>query len=435
MLRQFTAVISAMLLSLSLAQSVPAAKHSAQVATEWFGLSLELVQQTPGFSPPVASRAFGYMGVTLYEAVVTGMPGYRSLAGQLNDLSRLPRPEAARVYHWPSAVNSALYTLSRHLLQAERRENAARIQALYEQLRQGFGAEPGSDQEVLARSQAYGAALAEAIFEWSRSDGGHQGHERSFPADYLAPVGAGKWLSTPPGFARALQPYWGQNRPFVLKSGEECGDTAHPAYSEAAGSEFYAQALEVYQASQTLSDEQRQIALFWSDDPGQTSTPPGHWVSILGQIVEEQRLPLDQAAEAYAKLGIAVADAFIGCWKLKYQYNLLRPVSYIRQVLGQPGWMPLLATPPFPEYPSGHSVQSAAAAQVLTQLFGPNFAFTDHTHSARGLKPRRFASFNQAAEEAAISRLYGGIHFRAAIADGLTQGRCIGRKVLTLRFR
>lgn len=434
MLRRLIPILSSVVLSASLAQSTATANHSAEVATRWFGLSLELVQQTPGFSPPVASRAFGYMGVTLYEAVVPGMPGHQSLAGQLNGLSRVPRP-AAKAYHWPSVANSALFTLSRHLLQAQRRENASRIQALYEQLLLGFRAEPGLGQEVLARSQAHGTALAEAIFEWSRSDGGHQAHQRSFPADYVAPVGIGKWLSTPPAFARALQPYWGNNRPFVLGSGDECASTAPPAYSEEANTEFYRQALEVYQTSQILSDEQRQIALFWADDPGRTATPPGHWISILTQLVSERKLTLDRAAEAYAKLGMALADAFIGCWKLKYKYNLLRPVTYIRQVLGQQGWMPILDTPPFPEYPSGHSVQSAAAAQVLTQLFGENFAFTDHTHAARGLEPRFFASFNQAAEEAAISRLYGGIHYRAAIEDGLAQGRCIGARVSAMRFR
>jgi hypothetical protein len=154
----------------------------------------------------------------------------------------------------------------------------------------------------------------------------------------------------------------------------------------------------------------------------------------LNQLVSEQGYSLDRAAEAYAKLGIAVADSFIGCWNAKYDYNVLRPITYIQSTIDG-NWQPLLNTPPFPEYPSGHSVQSAAAAVVLTELFGENFAFTDHTHDDHGLEPRSFASFNQAAEEAAVSRLYGGIHFRAAIENGLEQGRCIGEKVVRLEFR
>lgn len=158
------------------------------------------------------------------------------------------------------------------------------------------------------------------------------------------------------------------------------------------------------------------------------------WFSLAGRLVQqEQGAPLDRAAEAYARVGMAVADAFISCGSCKYRYNLLRPVTYIQR-LTDPRWLPMLPTPPFPEYASGHSVQAAAAAQVLTDLFGAR-AFTDRTHVDRGFAPRTFASFVQAAEEAAISRRYGGIHFRPAIERGLEQGRCIGRKASALRFR
>ena len=196
------------------------------------------------------------------------------------------------------------------------------------------------------------------------------------------------------------------------------------------GSAFYAEANECYRVTSDLTPDQEMIARFWSDDPGQTATPPGHSISIVTQVARELILTLDRAAEAYAKVGIAVADAFISCWRTKYQYNLLRPVTYIRRVI-DPSWTPLLVTPPFPEYTSGHSVQSAAAAQVLTGLFG-ELAFSDHTHDARGLPSRSFRSFREAAEEAAISRMYGGIHFRAAIERGLEQGACIGEQVTAL---
>jgi len=190
----------------------------------------------------------------------------------------------------------------------------------------------------------------------------------------------------------------------------------------------------VYNTETHLTPEQRDIALFWADDPGATATPPGHWISILNQVLETQGVVLDRAAEAYAKVGIALADSFIGCWHAKYQYNLIRPVTVIRAKL-DPDWLPLVNTPPFPEYPSGHSVQSAAAAEVLTDLFGDRYAFTDQTHADRGYLPRSFESFRAAAEEAAISRLYGGIHYRSAIEQGLAEGRCIGQQVNAIVFR
>jgi membrane-associated phospholipid phosphatase len=182
-----------------------------------------------------------------------------------------------------------------------------------------------------------------------------------------------------------------------------------------------------------LTSQQQAIVFFWADAPGATATPAGHSISILTQVLREHGAPLDRAAEAYARVGMAVADAFISCWSCKYRYNLLRPVTYIQRLI-DPRWLPVLPTPPFPEYTSGHSVQAAAAALVLADLFGAR-AFTDRTHTDRGFAPRPFASFFQAAEEAAISRLYGGIHFRPAIERGLEQGRCIGRKVGSLRFR
>lgn len=406
----------------SLKTPVATSNYDATVATKWFDLFLELVQETKGFSPPVASRAFGYLGVTLYETVVPGMEDYKSLAGQLNDLDVLTRVEADQIYDWSVAANSALAEITRKLFTNASEEGKAKIQ----QLEQAFVS--GSSPEVIERSEDYGRAMAEAIYAWSLEDGSQT------QLEYVVSSDAGAWQPTAPKFAEALLPQWGNNRPFVLESGDECKITPALTYSEEKDSAFYEEGLEVYETSQTLTDEQRDIALFWSDDPGKTATPPGHWLSILNQVTSEQDYSLDRAAEAYAKLGIAVADSFIGCWKAKYNYNVLRPITYVQTVIDA-NWQPLLNTPPFPEYPSGHSVQSAAAALVLTNIFGESFAFTDHTHDAHGLQARSFTSFTQAAEEAALSRLYGGIHFRAAIEHGLAQGHCIGEKVSRLELR
>jgi hypothetical protein len=292
---------------------------------------------------------------------------------------------------------------------------------------------PGLPPGVFTRSLERGRHVAAAVFEWSKSDGGHEGYLQNFPP-YVPPVGPGLWDPTPPGFLPALQPYWGRNRCLAITGGADCPPGDHPPYSEDPGSAFQGEALEVYEVAQNLTPEQDEIARFWSDDPGQTPTPPGHSISITTQVLRSQDASLAAAAEAYAKVGIAVCDAFVACWHQKYAYNLLRPVTFIQQLI-DPDWLPILVTPPFPEYPSGHSVQSGAAFQALTDLFGEGYAFVDHTHDARGFAPRSFRSFLEAADEAAISRLYGGIHFRAAIVNGVEQGKCIGEVVSALPAR
>lgn len=412
------------------------AQDDGAAATDWFSLALELIQGTPGFSPPVASRALGYMGVTLYEAVAPGLEGYQSLAGQLNELETLPKSIPGETYHWPSVASSALASISRTLFASASAENLAKIDALEATHAQRFQLE--QDADTLARSVAYGREVAGAIYDWSLTDGGHEGQARNFPEGHQQPASPGLWVSTPPAFAGALQPHWGDNRPFVLASGDACPVTPPYAYSEAPTSAFYAEALEVYHTVNNLSPEELEIARFWADDPGDTPTPPGHWTTILTQILSEGGYGLERAAVAYTKLGMALADSFIACWDAKYQYNVVRPISYIQHVI-DPSWNtpevtdPVI-TPPFPEYPSGHSVQSAAAAVVLTELFG-EVPFTNRTHEQRGFQSHDYPSFFAAAEEAAMSRLYGGIHFRAAIESGLAQGRCIGEAINTLQFK
>jgi hypothetical protein len=232
----------------------------------------------------------------------------------------------------------------------------------------------------------------------------------------------------------ALQPYWGGNRTVAVPSGAHCESGDHPGFSVAADSQFFLDAVEVYEVAKGLTGDQIEIARFWSDDPGSTPTPPGHSISILNQTVQADRIDLAGAAEAYLKVGVAVSDAFVTCWNTKYRYNLVRPVTYIRDLIDAE-WSPLLITPPFPEYTSGHSVQSGAAFGVMADLFGDQHALVDHTHDSRGLTPRTFTSFSQCAEEAAISRLYGGIHFRPAIDLGLEQGRCVATAVGRLQLR
>jgi PAP2 superfamily len=308
------------------------------------------------------------------------------------------------------------------------------MSALEEKLHAQVSANRPSD--VVRRSEDFGHAVAAAVLAWSQNDGGAVIENMGFPMQYQLTKGPAHWVptSTIALQQNPLLPNWGENRPFAMPTSTACALPAPPDYSEDKNSEFYKQALEVFQIKKDITPEQRTIARFWSDDPMLSPTPPGHWISIALQLFDLRKTNLEDRVDVLARLGMAEADAFIGCWNTKYQYDLLRPVTYIRRTM-DPKWESLLITPPFPEYPSGHSTQSGAAAAVLTKFFGENFAFEDATHVKDGLPARKFSSFAAAANEAALSRLYGGIHFRAAIERGLEQGRCIGAFTNALHTR
>ena len=297
----------------------------ATVPLAWFDQAMRSVQSTPGFTPPVAARLFGYAGVTLYEAVVEGLPRHRSLAGQLDGLRRLPRPRGVGLLDLPLVANSALAGILRRMLPADGPTAPA-----IDELERAIADELRVPRHRARRSMAHGDEVAAAIYEWSTSDGGHDGHLRNFPPDYVPPAFPGAWRPTPPSFQRALQPTWGSNRTMVPGIVAATAPLPPPTYSEDPGSAFFAEAMEVYDTVNGATDEQLAIARFWSDDPGQTATPPGHSISILSQVLAAIGADLGVAADAYAKLGIALSDAFVCCWDTKYRYHLLRPISYIR---------------------------------------------------------------------------------------------------------
>ncbi len=422
-----------------MAAQKPAAQFSSGVATEWFSLALLLTQQTPGFSPPVASRALAYVGLALYESVVPGMPQYQSLAGQLNELSSLPWAQPDEPLHWPTVANASMAAMTRMMFSNASTENKARIDLLERSLPLKYGQDfdPASlNAEITNRSESFGKLMAMAIMTWARTDGGHEawGPLKRSQQNYVPPSGSGQWAATPPAFAPALLPLWGQTRPFVLKAPTDCPAPPPPAYSEEPNSAFYKEAQEVLRIATQATQAQRQFALYWADDPGKTPTPAGHWAFIATDLLKTRKADLAAAAQTYARLNLAMADAFIAAWHTKYTLNVLRPVTYIQLGLDS-NWVPqLLHTPPFPEYPSGHSVQSSAAAGVLASQFGASTAFTDNTHNDRGWGPRDFPSFKAAADEAALSRLYAGIHYRFGVTGGQVQGRCVAEKILALKF-
>ncbi len=415
-------------------QSVQASALSQeQVLSTWYGLILKLVRHTATYSPPLASRNFAYLGVASFEAMASGDDHMVSLAGQLHELKPLPPRETGKVYDESLVLNATMAQSVENFFgnTGPSGQNALRATSTTMSA-QAAQAVPA---DVTSRSVAYGKMIATHIFNWSKNDGGATITNTGFPLKYELRQGPGFWQPTN---QQALQhmpllPNWEKNRPFAMPAAATCDLPAPPDYSEDKTSEFYKQALEVRDVVIAITPDQKAIARFWSDDPMLSPTPPGHWVSIVMQISSRNHLPAAKTAEALARVGIAVADAFIGCWHTKFEYDLVRPVTYIKKAI-DPKWETLLITPPFPEYPSGHSSQSGAAASVLTAMFGEHFAFDDATHVNDNIPARHFESFNQAADEAAVSRLYGGIHFRAAIERGLEQGQCIGKYAVKLKM-
>ena len=376
-----------------------------------------------------------------YESILAGLPGRRSFAGQLSELESLPEAQPDEVLHWPTVANATLAALTQMLLPNAPPDWKARFEALERNMPVAQLADFDPVQhtpEVIIRSETHGKLLAMALMTWARTDGGHDvlGPRRvRLDAAYVSPSLPGAWVPTPPRFARPLLPNWGSNRPFMPDIHRHCVPPGPPRYDEAVGSAFYREAEEVWHTSVGATEEQRRVALYWADDPGKTPTPAGHWAWILTDLLRDRKATLATAAEQYARLGIAMSDAFVAAWKVKFEVNLLRPVTYI-QLAFDGNWVPpLMETPPFPEYPSAHSVQSGAAAAVLEAFYGSDTAFDDRTHNDRGWGPKRFRDFRSAADEASASRLYAGIHFPSAIEHGVTQGRCIGAQALALLTR
>lgn len=378
------------------------------------------------FSPPQASRVYAYTSVAGYEALAATRPDMAPLAGQLRDFEAPPRPEGE--VHGPAAALYAMLavgeamTFSSEDLAEYRSAAEARLRAanLTESLR--------------AASQAYGEAVAQHVLAWATADG--YARTRSGQA-YTVTDEAGTWRPTPPAYIDAVEPNWATLRPFVMDSAAQFKPPPPPPFSTAAGTAFRREIDGVYDAVNALTDEQRAIASFWDCNPytmhtrghamfaTKKITPGGHWMGIAAIASRQHGDDAAGAAEAYVRTSLALVDAFISTWDEKYRSRVIRPETVINEALDE-DWEPVLQTPPFPEYPSGHSVVSGAAAEALTSLYGDGVAFVDTTEVAFGLPARSFPSFREAADEAAMSRLYGGIHYPMAIENGLVQGRSVG---------
>jgi hypothetical protein len=399
---------------------------SADVATKWMALQMRLMGTTAGIPNQAFARPYAYSGIVLYESVVEGMPAFQSLVGQLTAMPAMPQKGNGMAYHWPASANAGLASINRLMFPTTSDANKASIDSLENALNLQYQSE--SDASTLGRSIEYGKSVAEKIFEWAQTDGFLHASD-----PYNPPIGDGLWVPTPPAFAAPSTPYLHNMRLMIAGSGDNTQPGAPTPYSIDPSSDFYNMVKQVYVASQTLTAEQTAMAFFWRDLPGVST--PGHYISILEQVLVNEQSTLDKAAIAYAMGGITAYDAIISCWTTKYHYNLVRPITYIRTVLGHSTWNSLLTTPAHPEYSSAHAVASSATADILTNLFGDNYRFTDHTYDYLGMAPRSFPSFKAMGEDAGNSRLYAGIHYQPSINTGLLQGRKVAQNIInTLKF-
>ncbi len=414
------------------------------VALQWSKMTLYIAKNTKGNTPTYASRGFGYIGLTMYESIVKGSAQYRSLEGQLNGNLKFAQPDTTLNYNWILSLNAGQSYILKKIYEFTTVENIAKIDSLEKVI---FDKYSTKDSLTIAiRSEKYGRAVAEKVYEWSTTDGGDKGYLRNLPVDYTIPTGPGFWepasfSQVPTTLTSSLHPTWGNNRTF-LRANQELAIPKALKYSKELNSDYYAQMLSVRNKKLNLTLEEKEIAAWWGDDPSLTFTPPGHSYNIAKIAVTQSEAKLFKSAQSFAAVGISIADAFINCWKCKYVYNAERPSTYIQTFIDGM-WISFFPEPPFPAFPSGHATQGSACAAVLTQIYGNQFSFIDNSHENREVDPvvgvdfknRSFHSFWEAAEESAYSRFLGGIHTAHDNVTGLVEGRKIGNNVNKLNWK
>ncbi|MBT8307863.1 MAG: vanadium-dependent haloperoxidase [Maribacter sp.] len=435
--------LSLLFINLSCSKKQIIELQEQDVALKWAKMSLFITQYTPANSPTYASRAFGYIGLTMYESVVNGFESHNSMAGQLNGLSDLPQPEENKPYDWVLSLNAAQAAILKNVYMQTSDENKLRIDSLERVIYDHFKTNH-EDKKTVERSVAYGRAIAETIFEWSKTDGGHRGYLYNFDKNMVHPNRPGSWK--PPLFAQSfshlpLHPHWGKNRTFLKQNSGLATPEIIP-YDTLPGSPYYNEFLQVYEKDKILTQEEKETAIWWGDDPDVSFTPPGHSYYIATLAIEKAQPSLIECAETYAKVSLSVADAFINCWKWKYHFFSERPNTFIPKYIDQE-WESFWPDPPFPCFPSGHAIQAAAAAVALQDIYGDNFGFVDRAHEGRERDEvretdfviRSFDSFWAAAQETADSRFYGGIHTAQDNTVGLEEGTRIAQNVIALNWK
>lgn len=422
-------------------QTASIKKMSNEVSLKWANKTLEFINLQTNKSPTFVSRSLGYAGLVMYECVVHGNKKYKSIAPQLNGLSELSKPMKGLTYDWETVLNAGQASILKQIWQPQKQSNGNFTISKLDSLEMAILKQRYAivkDSVVIARSVRYGQVLANEIFMWSISDGGHEMNFMNFDSKYKIPSEPHLW--TPPFGGQSnimlpLHPYWGKNRNFV-KANTDLPIPKMIPYSKDSTSEYYKQFKMVYNIQKQLTQEQKEIANWWGDDPAYSTSPPGHSYHLAILVNEQKKTDLVASAMTFAKVGMACADAFINCWRCKYTYHSERPTNYIRKNIDK-SFLQYWPEPPFPGFPSGHSTQAAAAAEVLINVFGDKVSFVDDTHQGRKkdtfrkveYKNRSFSKISDTAIECGISRLYGGIHTDQDNRVGLEEGKKIGQNV------
>ena len=412
-------------------------EFSSDVVIRWLNMQLDMlrVPLAPGTGSQDAGRAMAYCGIATYESVVPGMPAYQTLTNQLNGFPEMPSTEPGKAYHWAASTNAALAEMNRRLFPTTSAPNKTNIDNLENELKAIYADEV--DAPTLQRSIAFGKEVATRVFTWAAADGSGNVNPPYVPlpgfvgpAFWVQSVGPGTTLNTtPPNNPQATNPYASQRRLIVPDVTNGTALEPPPAYSTDPASPFYAMVKDVYDKSQTLTPAQTAMAIYHRDAPGYPGG--GHFVAILAQVLTQAETTLDVAALAYAKTGISSYDATTICFVNKYNYNLVRPINYIRNVMLHGSWNALFNTPGHPEFPSAHAVNSAAIATALTDVFGDNFHFSINTYEYLGLPARSYNSFFEMSKEMADSRVFAGIHYQASCDKGTWLGNKVGQNILS----
>ena len=399
---------------------------SSDVVVRWLNMQLDMlrVPLAAGTGSQAADRCQAYCGIAVYEAVVGGMPEYQSLTGQLTDFPAMPATEPGKAYHWAASANAALAEMNRKLFPTTSAANKTNINNLENTLQAIYAGEV--NDATLQRSIAFGKEVATRIFAWAVTDG-----SANVNPPYVPPVGPGLWVPTAP--TPPINPYAFQRRFLVPGSATGTAIPPPPVYSTLPGSAFWNMVKDVYDKSLVLTNEQKAMAVYHRDAPGYPGG--GHFVSILSQVLSKAQPALDIAALTYAKVGLAQNDATIVLFTAKYSYNTVRPITYIRNVMGHITWQPHIPTPNHPEFPSGHATTNSAVLGMMTNVFGENFELTLHTYDYLGLPARSYNSFDEMGKEMADSRVYGGIHYQSTCDNSLLQGKKVCENILgTVKF-
>ena len=408
------------------------------VTTEDYHASIQNVSQImlhDIFSPPVASRIYVYPTIAAYEVMAQNSKFYNSLQNQIGHLDSIPKLDPKLGVNQKVAAMVAHMEVSKALVFSENAVEKFR-DSLYEKW-------SDCNEAEFEISKEYGLKVAERIKKWMAKDNYKQ--TRTFPKYTIRASEKGRWQPTPPAYMDGVEPHWNKIRTFAMDSAAQFKPAAALPFSVDKNSAFFKEVKEVHAINLEMAKkgdacDEVQIAQFWDCNPYATVTqghmmfakkkisPSGHWIAITKIACIKSKADFQKTVFAYAKTSIGLFDSFISCWDEKYRSNVVRPETIINQNIDE-NWKPLLQTPPFPEYPSGHSVASTCAAVLLTDIFGNNFEYVDNSELQFGLPSRKYKSFLDAANEASESRLYGGIHYKSAIVNGISQGRNIGNYV------